>query len=267
MDDLTALRGLYDREVRQREQAGDPAYRLERDGPVLRLVGPGSRAHENAVVWADLDERTAGAAIARQVAFFAGLGRAFEWKLYEHDRPGDLAARLQAAGLEAGAEETLVALEVARAPGLARALPAGVTLRRLVDPGALEPLVALNAAVYGDPGEARWLIESLQAELRACPGALRVWAAFAGQEAISAGWARFPGGSAFGSLWGGATRAEWRARGVYSALVAARIEDARELGRAWLAVDCSPHSLPILRRRGFRPVARTTPWVWCPAAG
>jgi len=42
---------------------------------------------------AELDEL-----IARQVRVFAERGEPFEWKLHAHDRPADLAERLQAAG-------------------------------------------------------------------------------------------------------------------------------------------------------------------------
>jgi ribosomal protein S18 acetylase RimI-like enzyme len=40
--------------------------------------------------------------------------------------------------------------------------------------------------------------------------------------AVSAGWVRFPSGTQFGTLWGGATRREWRGRGIYRAVVAER---------------------------------------------
>ena len=51
------------------------------------------------MLWSDLDEATADAEIAAQVAFFRerGIG-GFEWKLYDHDRPADLGERLRAAG-------------------------------------------------------------------------------------------------------------------------------------------------------------------------
>ncbi len=131
-------------------------------------------------------------------------------------------------------------------------------------PSELEGIVALNTAVYGDPAGARWLVDSLISEMTAAPDALRVWVAEAEGEVVSAGWLRLPSGTRFGSLWGGSTRPGWLRRGIYGALVAARVAAAREAGRRWLAVDCSPDSLPILLRRGFERVAVTTPWVWSP---
>lgn len=263
MTQVDALRALYDAEVRARPQASDPAYALAWDGPVLRLTGPGPNAQDNAVLFHRLERGDeADAAIAAQVAHFGGRGHAFEWKHYEHDRPADLTARLAAAGFSAEPAETLVVLDVERFEPPARPLE-GVTVRE-VGPRGLDGVRALNEAVHGDPAGARWLVESLVSELTAAPDALRVWVAEAGGEAVSAGWLRLPGGSAFGSLWGGATRPGWLRRGLYSQLVAARVEAARAAGRRWLAVDCSPDSLPILLRRGFERVAVTTPWVWRP---
>lgn len=261
--DVAALRALYDREVRARPQTDDPAYVHAWDGPVYRLVGPGPAAHDNAVLLSRLTADDADAAIAAQVASFAARGHAFEWKLYEHDAPPDLDRRLAAAGFVAGEPETLVALDV-EATALEAPLPPGVTLQELAAPEDFERIVDLNVDVYGDADHARWLAAALAQEKRAAPGALIGYAALAGGQVVSAGWARFPTGSAFGSLWGGATRAPWRGRGVYTALVARRAADARARGVRWLAVDCSPHSLPILLRRGFTRVATTTPWVKAP---
>ncbi len=261
--ELVALRALYDAEVRARAQASDPAHTLAWDGPVLRLTGPGPSAQDNAVLFHRLEAGDeADAAIAAQVAHFGGLGRAFEWKHYEHDRPADLAARLAAAGFVAEPAETLVVLDVERLEPPARELT-GVTVRE-VGPPELEGIVALHAEVYGDPASARWLVDSLVSEATAAPGALRVWVAEADGLVISAGWLRLPEGTSFGSLWCGSTRPGWQRRGVYGALVAARVAAAREAGRRWLAVDCSAESLPILLRRGFERVAVTTPWVWRP---
>lgn len=261
--DVDALRALYDAEVRARPQASDPAYDLAWDGPVLRLTGPSARPHDNGVLFHRLEAGDeADAAIAAQVAHFRGLGHAFEWKHYEHDRPSDLTARLAAAGFVAEPAETLVVLDLERFEPPGRPLE-GVTIRE-VGPRGLDGVLALNASVYGDPAGARWLVDSLAAEMTAAPDALRVWVAEAGGEAVSAGWLRTPEGTAFGSLWGGATRPGWLRRGLYSQLVAVRVAAAREAGRRWLAVDCSPDSLPILLRRGFERVATTTPWVWRP---
>jgi hypothetical protein len=57
-------------------------------------------------------------------------------------------------------------------------------------------------------------------------------------------------------LFGGATRAEARGRGAYRALVRARWEDAVTRGTPVLVTQAGAMSQPILRRLGFREVAR-----------
>lgn len=259
MDTAGILR-LYDRDVRARLEAA-PGFAAAWDGPVLRIVGPDRAMHSNTVVLAHLDEGTADAAIARQIAFFGADGRAFEWKHFSHDRPADLPARLEAAGFVADPVETFVALDVA-GDGPQPPLPPGIRVERIDDPAAFGVIEAVNGAVYGDPAHARWLVEVVAEEKRGDPDALSLHAAFAGETPVCVGWMRHRRGDAFGSLWGGATLPEHRGRGVYSAVVTARVAEARERGCRWLTVDCSPLSLPILERRGFRRLAAITPYIW-----
>ncbi|NIX76492.1 GNAT family N-acetyltransferase [Microvirga terricola] len=260
-----ALLSLYDSEVRAWIGQLSPGYVTELAGQVVRLIGPGEQAHDNAVLWTGLDSANADAAIAEQTAFFGSQGRAFEWKHFSHDEPFDLGARLQAAGFVPDDAETLVAFDVAQDPG-DRPLPAGIRIERLDDPAACADIATVNGAVYGDSESAAWLAETIAQEKRAAPDSLSIYAAYANDEPISVGWMRHKRGDTFGGLFGGSTLAEWRGKGVYSALVAARAREALARGCRWLTVDCSPMSLPILERRGFRRLSVITPFIWSPPA-
>ena len=70
-----------------------------------------------------------------------------------------------------------------------------------------------------------------------------------GEPAGSAGLNLFPPDGA--TLNGGAVRPNYRGRGVYRALLAARLEMAREAGVAGVSVWGGPMSAPILERLGF----------------
>ncbi|NUO46448.1 MAG: GNAT family N-acetyltransferase, partial [Streptomyces sp.] len=108
--DHAAVLALYDRDMREGAQPDSPESRIERTGKVVRQV---STAHGwNGVVWSDLDDGGADAAIAEQIAYFTGLGHEFEWKLYGHDLPVDLGQRLRTAGFTPQPEETLMIGEV-----------------------------------------------------------------------------------------------------------------------------------------------------------
>src|SRR6187402_3123732 len=103
--DPNAVLALFDQQIRQGLSSDPPPARSALTPHAVRAIG--SDASWATVLWSDLDESTADAAIAEQIARFAPLGRDFEWKLYTHDRPADLAQRLIAAGFRAGPEEAL----------------------------------------------------------------------------------------------------------------------------------------------------------------
>ena len=261
MDRYEVLR-RFEAEVRTRPQAA-PGFAVAWDGPVLRMVGPGPGASDNGILASRLDEASADAAIAGAIAFFGGRGRAFEWKLYDYDRPADLAGRLAAAGLKPEEPETFVALAVASGPRF-RAPPPSIRIEGIEDPAAFGVIEQVNGAVYGRPDDARRLAAAVAAEKRGDPDGLSLYAAFAGEAPVAVAWMRHRRGEAFGSLWGGSTLAPWRGQGLYQALVGARVAEARERGCLWLTVDCSPMSLPILTRCGFERLAVTTPYIWSP---
>ena len=61
---------------------------------------------------------------------------------------------------------------------------------------------------------------------------------------------------------GGATDPDWRGRGLYRALTAARARSALARGVRYLHSDCTEMSRPILERAGLVAVTTTTPYVW-----
>ncbi|MGX1372210.1 hypothetical protein RKD19_007569 [Streptomyces canus] len=102
--DHAAVLALFDRDMREGAQPDGPGARVERTGRVVRQVA--TEHGWNGVVWSGLDAASADEAIAQQIAYYTGLGREFEWKLYGHDLPVDLGQRLRAAGFTAEPEET-----------------------------------------------------------------------------------------------------------------------------------------------------------------
>src|SRR5439155_1478176 len=109
-------------------------------------------------------------------------------------------------------------------------------------------------------------LDDLGEERAADPDGLRIFVAEAGDVVVCAGWVRFPSGTEFATLWGGATLPAWRGRGIYRALVAHRARLAADRGCRYLEVDASDDSRPILERLGFAAVTTTTPYVWSPPA-
>src|SRR5262249_45627193 len=150
---------------------------------------------------------------------FAERGDRFEWKLHGHDLPVDLPERLRAAGFVPEEQETIVIAPVA-AIAAPPVLPDGVTLREVTDRPDFERIGAMEQAVWGD--DHNWLPEMFEAERSVDPDSITIVVGEAGGEVVCAAWIRFEAGTEFATLWGGATRSEWRRRGIYRATVAYR---------------------------------------------
>jgi GNAT superfamily N-acetyltransferase len=225
----------------------------------VRDTGPSPAARDNCVIYSRLDPLTVDAAIEEQIAYFEQIGREFEWKVHSHDLPHDLKSRLVKRGFEAEEEEALVVLDLNEV-ALTATPPDSVEIHRLTDPAALDDVMAVRDRVWGsDPTGLR---NALAEEMRADPAGLSVYVAYEGKQPICCAWARFPVGTQFATLWGGATLPEQRGRGVYKAIVAARAEEARRHGARFLTVDAGPMSRPILERLGFRSLTTMTACIW-----
>jgi GNAT superfamily N-acetyltransferase len=96
-----------------------------------------------------------------------------------------------------------------------------------------------------------WITENLAADLEA-PGYLSVYAAYVAGQPACAGWIYFHPNGQFADLWGGSTVPEHRGRGLYTAVLAARVQEAAARGYRFLTIDASPMSQPIVARYGFR---------------
>ena len=261
--DAAELLAAHDAELRLFSAEPPEGVEIERDGPLQRLFGLGPRG---LILYRDLgglDGAELDALIARQVEVFASRGEPFEWKLFSHDRPADLAGRLAAAGFVPEDTETVVIAAVADVAGVPR-LPEGVSLREVSSRGELERIEALEHAVWQN--DQSWVADALEAEQAADPDGVAIVLVEAHGEAVCAAWARFERGSEFATFWGGATLPAWRGRGLYRATVAYRATLAAARGVRYLTVDASDESRPVLERLGFAAVTTTTPYVWSPAA-
>ena len=256
------LLAVYDAQLRAHIPERLPeSVVVEHDGPVTRFLGFAGQGWVEYHDLGDITEPELDALIARQIERFAEIPQRFEWKLHGHDRPASLVERLVAAGLVPEEQETVVIAAIADLD-LATRPPPGVTLREVHERPDFDRIEAMEAEVWDDEDALR--ADSLEREHDADPDALRIVVAEAGDTVVSAGWIRFPAGTAFGTLWGGSTLTAWRGRGIYRSLVAHRARLALENGRSYLEVDASDDSRPILERLGFRPITTTTPYIWSP---
>ena len=201
------------------------------------------------------------AAIEAEIEYFRRLGHSFEWKVYDHDQPPNLRERLLAHGFQAGQPEAFMVLDLDEAPEALLATPAH-EVRKLTSPDDLEDYRAVSEQAWGREGAGH--IDFVAEMLRDSPDELGVYVAYLDGTPASCARASFQRGSRFAGMWAGATVPAFRKRGLYQALVAARVQEAMQRGYSFMTIDALPTSRPIVERHGFRFVTYTHPLEWRP---
>jgi GNAT superfamily N-acetyltransferase len=240
----------------QRIELDYPEGIREVDGSVIRHI---SRTGDDGfVIYSHLSDENADVLITAQIERFQHIPQDFEWKVYDYDPPSDLIERLRRHGFVIGDPEALMVLDLSAGPEALNA-PAPPSVVRITHPDEIEAVVALENAVWET--DHTNLGEYLKRELTKRPELLSVFISYSGDQPVSAAWTFFHAGSSFASLWGGATLPQFRGQGHYSALIAARAQEALSRGFTLLTVDASPMSRPILEKHGFQFLATTTPCI------
>ncbi len=245
----------FDAELR-RNPPDDPEFRTERDGTVVRIVGP----TELVVLYSNFPGSEVASGVARQTEEFRRRGLPVEWKVYDHDGPPELPSILRATGYVATPKETLMVFDLAH-PLPAPAIPRGLAIRRVRTREDLDDLARVNTAAFGRPSE--YGPDRLADRLDAPD--LGVYVAYLDGVPVSGGRVEKVPGRSFAGLWGGGTAPEFRGRGIYRALVSVRADFARERGARYLMVEAlNSTSRPILERVGFEPLSEVVGWEWKP---
>ncbi|HLT38162.1 MAG TPA: GNAT family N-acetyltransferase [Enhygromyxa sp.] len=214
---------------------------IERPG-WLQLITPSFRLGGlNEVVYAQLDEHDADAVIDAAIARYRELGLRFRWTVTPECRPADLATRLEQRGF---VRIELVAM-VREVGELSEHDDPDITVE-IVDAASLPECTAVLAEGWATDPTA--LADYGRAQIEDDRYALFL-ARHRGQPAAAAGCIAFER-SLF--LQGGVVLPEFRGRGLYRALVHARLHHAaaRGLGLVTVHSDCST-SAPLLERFGF----------------
>lgn len=187
-----------------------------------------------------------------------GISRV-EWKTRGHDNAPGLHEALLAHGFVPGAEESIMVGE-ARLLAVEVGLPEGVVLRQVTEKADVRAMIVMQDEIFGEPvSDER--VRALLHRLSLADG-MQLWVAQARGQLVGAGRLEPVQGSDFAGLWGGATRQEWRGRGVYRALTAARARSAMSVGKTYVNSDSTEYSRPILERAGLVKVSTTTPYNW-----
>ncbi len=202
---------------------------------------------------ADLDD-----AIAEQVADLRENHRPFEWFVMDHDQPPELEERLRTHGFQYEEDEVILMLDLRDAP-FALLAPVQADIRPITTREGLEDVIAVLEGVYGRPYA--WVRGRMGDHLE-IPDYLSVYAAYVDNQPVSAAWTYFTPNSPFAGLWGGATLEPYRGRGLYTALLATRAQEAMRRERRYLFLNASDMSQPIVKKLGFKVLMTLRAYEW-----
>lgn len=250
------LVALYDQD--QRKDVEYPDMRREVTPNIVRHVNTAGSG-EGAIIYSRLDESNVEDSIREQVAYFERIGQNFEWKVYDHDTPLDLKERLAAHGFEVEEADAIMVLDLEKAPETLLQ-PVSHTVRRITDPKKIGDVLTVEEQVWAkhDADLGRYLAGALINH----PQRMSIYVAYIDEKPVSAGWIYFPAQSQFASLWGGSTLVDYRGRGLYTALLGVRAQEAKGRQVRYLTVDASPMSRPILEKSGFEVIAYSYACKW-----
>lgn len=228
----------------------------------LRLVTfVGGRGFVTYADLGDADATTIRRLVGEVLTYYQtnpGINRV-EWKTRAHDRAPGLHEALLDNGFVADEPESIMIGEAKRL-AVEVALPAGATLRRITEDADVRAMSAMVDEVFGDPVSDQ-TADTLLRRLSLGDG-MELWVAETDSQIVSAGRLEPVRGTAFAGIWGGATRQQWRGRGIYRALTAARARSALRLGKTLINSDSTEYSRPILERSGLIKVSTTMPYHW-----
>jgi len=238
------LSALFDRQLRiEIEHHGMQREVLPH---VVRFVRPAPGM--SYVLYSRLDETNVDTVIQEQIDYFTRLDLQFEWKVYDHDTPPDLKDRLIAYGFTPEDPDAVMVLDLQDAPPTLLE-PVTADVRSIKHRSQLDDVIKVEEQVWGRNFD--WITERLGDHLEV-PGYLSVYVAYVDGQPACSGWVYYHANSQFASLWGGSTVPDYRKRGLYTALLATRAQEAVRRGYRFLTIDASPMSHPIVAQHGFR---------------
>ena len=243
--ELTDILPLYDQEMRiEIEYPGTTKEILP--GSIVRFTRPAPGA--NRIIYSRLDAQTMDAAIQEQIDYLTALEQPFGWIVCSHDQPSNLGERLQAHGLvQIDETGSLMVLDLQQAPP---SLLAPVTADvRPIYHEQIGDAIRVEEQVWG--GNFSWMHNRMGPQLD-IPGYLSMYCAYVDGQPACTGWTYFNPNTHFASLWGGSTIPEQRKNGLYTAVLAVRIQEAIRRGYRFVFSDATAMSRAVVEQHGFQ---------------
>ena len=250
----TNLLVRYDKDLRLRIMY--PEARKEITDDVVRIIrrAPGM----NVVSFTFVNERDLHRVIHNELEYFLPMQQPFTWKVYDHDLLPSLKGELQSHGFSRDDDPTdVMVLDVKKAPVFSPQ-PDDVEIHRIDTVDELQDVSHVLDRVWGS--RQTWINDLHGAHLR-LPGSVSIYAAYVDEQLASIAWTYFPHGQ-FAMLSAGATLAEYRGQGLFSRLLAKRLQEIGDRGYRYAVVEADPMSRSLVANHGFQHLTTVHDFKW-----
>ena len=250
---------IFDREVRRECEW----TRMEREvfPNLVRYTETDNPNGSGFISWSALNEKNVDAAIEEQRKYFGSIHMELEWKVYTQDQPANLDDRLLSYGFKPDDPDALMVAEMDDLPADYWVMDVSA-VSRITTPEGVDEITRMESEVWAK--DISGFVRGMKYDLEHHPDHLSVFAVWQDGRIVSAAWTHYLLSTSFATLWGGSTLKEYRRKGFYTALLAARAREARDRGFRFLQVDASPDSQPILAKHGFRCLGFSRAFIWKP---
>jgi hypothetical protein len=244
----------YDKDLRLRIAYPEARKEITRD--VVRIL---RRAPDmNVVAFTFANESKLHDVIHREVDYFTPMQQPFTWKVYEHDQLPSLKEELASHGFAHDEDPAdVMVLDVKSAPPYLFN-PVQADIRRVTDIVGLKDVIHVLDKVWG--GHNAWVNDRLGMHLEV-PGYLSGYVAYVDDQPASIAWTYFPRGQ-FASLFAGSTIPKYRKQGLYTSLLATRVQEISNRGYQYAVVETGDMSRPIVAKHGFQHLTTVHDFEW-----
>jgi len=251
--DLKHILDLYDQDRKDVSLFG---MQREETPHLVRHISPSG---EGLIIYSNLNSTNVEEVIQEQIAHFESMGRDFCWVVFQHDDPANLKDRLLANGFLNEEPEAIMILDIEDLPPVL-VKPICHDIQRISDPDKIDDVLAIRHQVWQSDYSA--MAKSLTKRLIDAPESLGLYVAYIDGKPVSTAQISFFQKGHFAGLVQAATLPGYRGRGLFTALVAMRVQEARRRGIRFVDADASPMSRPILEKLGFQWLTETNSCEW-----
>ncbi len=233
-----------------------PDWDICSDESLVRVISPD--VDGSFIAYFNLEASQAPDVIEQQMTYFYGLGKNFEWKVYDFDSPSEIEQMLLDKGFYQEDEESFMVLDL----GAYDSVPELQTqCVEVFDACGIRDAIEVKRIQTGEDFSAYYLHLLHLKQTR--PESIRIYVIYDEGQPVSSAWVIYNNDkSPFAGIWGGSTVQSQRGRGHYQALLKQRIRDAMLAGKKYLYIDASEMSRPIVERYGFKVISKTVPYFY-----